>query len=540
VVSARDAPNDRFRCADRRERMPQLRRVVWLAIVPGALMVATTLLVVILPTWVRPSWLLPVLIAVIVLFMVSVFAGVALKRNRPAGQQQPNSRPGEFGLAPRGVVIAVAMVFYLAAVVAVIVVGQQVFAAYALGGNPEQTVAMTTDESPCSRCSPVVTFNAGGHIYRASLSGSIDNGLHAGVPLVYDQSDPFRVMTKADWQSGRHSTVYVLAAAPIVVILTTFGLWGLATVYGRRFATLRPGAGIAAVRSIGASGRRRGTRTWSVRFSDGTRARYYDRPQLRDALRSRIGPGSSAVNISADDSARLGPTNVQPTYAAPFPGAVGLPAYASYYPQTYPTPGLYGSHEAPPRRASNRVRTIRLISFGLSGIAVIVILVLVVNQGHGTNSRGSAQGSIAATGGDPATDDDCLDGPTAGPSPAATQYLDAAAAAMPEWMRVDATLAAQNGVVYSRDIAGEVSADTTFLAQLQPIQFPASIAATGQQLITAVRGYDSLITSGESGHGYLAAHFAQETRLLQQRSQASGQLRQVLGLPPSQCTLLRP
>jgi hypothetical protein len=516
-----------------------LRRIIWLAIVPGALMVATILLVVVLPTWVRPGWLLPVMIAVIVLFMVSVFAGVALKRNRPVGERPPNIRPGEFGLAPRGGVIAFALVCYLAALVAVIVVGQQVFAAFALGGDPAQTVALTADESPCSRCSPDVTFNAGGHIYRASLSGNIDNGLHAGVPLVYDPGDPFRVMAKADWQSGRHDTVYVLAAAPIVVILATLGLWGLAADHRRKYATLRPGADIAAVRSIGASGRRRVSRTWSVRFSDGTRARYYDRPQLRDALRSRIGP-TSAVNLSADDSARLGPSSTQPAYGGAVPDTSHPQLYAPDYPQAYPVPGVYGGHEAPAGRVSARARTVMLLSFGLGGFALIVVLALIVSQSHAARSRGSAEGSISAVGGDPATDDDCLDGPTAGPSPAATQYLDAVAAAMPEWMRVDATLAAQNGVVYARDIAGEVSADTTFLARLQPIQFPASLAATSQQLITAVRGYDSLITSGESGHGYLAAHAAQETTLLEQRTQASGQLRQVLGLPPSHCTLLRP
>jgi hypothetical protein len=49
-----------------------------------------------------------------------------------------------------------------------------------------------------------------------------------------------------------------------------------------------------------------------------------------------------------------------------------------------------------------------------------------------------------------------------------------------------------------------------------------------------------LIRDGEAGGGYLSAHRGQETALLQQRSAASGELRQILGLPPSQCTLLRP
>jgi Protein of unknown function (DUF2510) len=188
----------------------------------------------------------------------------------------------------------------------------------------------------------------------------------------------------------------------------------------------------------------------------------------------------------------------------------------------------------PPSRRS--VMRYRLLSFA----GVLIAAVLVATTVLHTHSHASSLGAIGSGTVDPATDDDCLDGPTKGPSVAATEYLDAVAAAMPEWMRVDATLAAQNGVVYARDIAGELSADATFLGQLQPITFPVVAAGSGQRLITAVQGYDTLIRAGEAGGGYLSAHRTQESALLQQRSAASGELRQVLGLPPSQCTLLRP
>lgn len=125
-------------------------------------------------------------------------------------------------------------------------------------------------------------------------------------------------------------------------------------------------------------------------------------------------------------------------------------------------------------------------------------------------------------------------------SPAAIAYLQAVDGATPGWNKIDATLASENDITHHNDLLSEITVDTGFRDSLTQIAFPPQIAPDATALTDALDNYIQFLSTAALNHGYLAQHATDDYQLNEARSEASGQLRQDLGLPPSTCRYRRP
>ena len=128
----------------------------------------------------------------------------------------------------------------------------------------------------------------------------------------------------------------------------------------------------------------------------------------------------------------------------------------------------------------------------------------------------------------------------AGASPAAIAYLQAVERSTPGWNKIDATLASENDITHHDDLLSEITVDTGFRNSLTQIAFPPQVAPDATALTDALDSYIQFLSTAALNHGYLAQHATDDYQLNEARSEASGQLRQALGLPPSTCGYRRP
>ncbi|SDJ48236.1 hypothetical protein SAMN05444157_3579 [Frankineae bacterium MT45] len=413
---------------------------------------------------------------------------------------QPPPTIASYAMARRAWAAVACVAVYLISVLAIVVPASDAVAAHRLGADPGRAITFSVHQG-CERCSTIVGYSVATTLYREPLQGS-NGGVSVGDALVYNRADPRKVMTQQTWRSGRsdrwlHVTVGGGAACVFVTLLV------IATGRRRRhrFGDLRPSEAVA-----GASyARTRSGATWTIRFGDGRRGRYLDSPMLRDALRSRAS-SNPMMTVNDAGEARLG--------------------------------GAFGVHDAPrPVRRRPALILAVAVSSGLVTAAVVGSILYHVSRSAPVQSAGTPAGTP-----DFASGSGCQpgDAPTAAPTAAATGYLAAVAAAMPSWLRVDASLAAHPGQIANRDLGGEVAADQIYLSKLAAITFTSPAAATEKQLATAVGNYDTILTDALGESSYLRDHRSEETDALDRRTAASALIHVELGLPPSQCSLLRP
>ncbi len=124
-------------------------------------------------------------------------------------------------------------------------------------------------------------------------------------------------------------------------------------------------------------------------------------------------------------------------------------------------------------------------------------------------------------------------------SDVARAYVAATDTATAGWLQVDANVRA-TGEVHRDDLPIQMSADAIFVAGLRAIEWPADAAPTAQQLIAIVEQYDAMLAAGYEQQGYLAEHRDDVASLDEQRARTSHALREILNLPQSSCTFLRP
>jgi hypothetical protein len=125
-------------------------------------------------------------------------------------------------------------------------------------------------------------------------------------------------------------------------------------------------------------------------------------------------------------------------------------------------------------------------------------------------------------------------------SAAGSAYLAAVDAATPAWRNVDAMLSAHPGYIYRTDLLAQVDADAPFVASLRAITFPSDAVVAADSLIAAIEAYDAFLMAGYNDLASYVSNPNEDDHLNANRTQSSGHLRSVLGLPASTSTFLRP
>lgn len=134
----------------------------------------------------------------------------------------------------------------------------------------------------------------------------------------------------------------------------------------------------------------------------------------------------------------------------------------------------------------------------------------------------------------------CVQAPPTGASAQARSYLAAVNADYPRWTALDRKLVAQQRVATRDDMTTAATIDSDFLARLSRLHLSGRAGDHLEVLETTLSAYIQLLQTGAQHDGYLRAHSDEDGQLSEARAEASGALRQDLGLPPSTCVLLRP
>jgi hypothetical protein len=122
-------------------------------------------------------------------------------------------------------------------------------------------------------------------------------------------------------------------------------------------------------------------------------------------------------------------------------------------------------------------------------------------------------------------------------------YLLAVQAAQPTWNLVTSSLNSERGEdgdVQQNDLAEQAGADRGFLAGLKAISFTGTAAQPAGYLTSALTTYVSLLDQAAAHPGYFSAQQRIFAQVDEARAEASDQLGTALGLPSSNCTVLRP
>lgn len=134
----------------------------------------------------------------------------------------------------------------------------------------------------------------------------------------------------------------------------------------------------------------------------------------------------------------------------------------------------------------------------------------------------------------------CTTDPSTARDDQGRQYLLALQAAEPSWDAVTASLQREGGDVHRDDVVAQAAADRLFLAGLTAHPFTGSALTPAAHLVATLQAYITLLDTGASQPGYLAAHPDDAGRLDEDRAEASAALRRSLALPASTCDVLRP
>lgn len=113
-------------------------------------------------------------------------------------------------------------------------------------------------------------------------------------------------------------------------------------------------------------------------------------------------------------------------------------------------------------------------------------------------------------------------------------------AAQPTWNLVTYSLDSEGGNVHHNDLVEQAVADRSFLASLRAITFTGAAAQPASFLESALDTYITLLDQAAAHPGSFSAQQRLFVQINEARAEASGQLRSVLALPASNCTVLRP
>jgi hypothetical protein len=157
---------------------------------------------------------------------------------------------------------------------------------------------------------------------------------------------------------------------------------------------------------------------------------------------------------------------------------------------------------------------------------------------RGQNSTGPTSGATTST--QPPSVGGCTTNPDVAPTAQGRAYLLAVQAAQPSWNLVTYSLASENGEVHHNDLVEQAVGDRGFLTSLRAISFTGSAAVPADFLTSALDTYVTLLDEAAAHPGYFSAQQRLFAQIDNARAEASGQLRSSLGLPSSNCTVLRP
>jgi hypothetical protein len=132
----------------------------------------------------------------------------------------------------------------------------------------------------------------------------------------------------------------------------------------------------------------------------------------------------------------------------------------------------------------------------------------------------------------------CVEKVPAGASSEARAYLEAADQAYKGWTLVTRSLESENGLVSVGDLLAQAAADRGFVAGLSKIHFTGAAASDAAQLVNVVQRYDAILIQHSKHPAPLDD--SQVPTLDNLRAAESSQLRDELGLPQSNCVVLRP
>lgn len=245
-----------------------------------------------LPSWERPGWLLGLVIAGLVGMMLTINLMVLLRPRLPRPAKAAGIR-----VQPQMWVIWLQVIVFLVAIIFLIAAGSVVLSASSLGAHPAQTTALRVLPPTCSKCDSRVQYLAEHELWIAPMAGGSSDPA-VGDRLVYDAAHPDRAMPYSDWSAGHGSALWGIVGI-ILGGLTWIQVW---VMLGRRrrsrLNTLRPEVLITGARFLnnGRAGER-----WRISFADGKRATYVNTPELRTALRVRLGAIGALATVGEQE-----------------------------------------------------------------------------------------------------------------------------------------------------------------------------------------------------------------------------------------------
>lgn len=201
------------------------------------------------------------------------------------------------------------------------------------------------------------------------------------------------------------------------------------------------------------------------------------------------------------------PYGQPPTYGQPY----GQPQPYGYGPPPYLPP--------PPRPQSRSLPW--LIAAGVLVLVAIQVIVAIPTFRQNHTACGAERAPIGA-------------------SAAAVAYVRAVNAGYPGWESMSKTIADQGNKVRPDQLGLQIQTDQQFVTALKGIPFSAKQQPAATALIESVDQYDAFLQVSAENPGYLSAHQTDDGTLNDNRARAGSELRRVLGLPQSRCTLNRP
>ena len=222
--------------------------------------------------------------------------------------------------------------------------------------------------------------------------------------------------------------------------------------------------------------------------------------------------------MTASNGGPRQPTDRSGTWS---PGAIRYEPNSYWAPQDYETsPPLAGS-----KHGMRWALVTVLVALLLGGTAALMF----VEMRHHHHADGPVDQSACA-----------VETAPAGASPAAIAYVAAVNKTVPAREQLTATIKSQGGMIYHLDLRSEAQIDSAFLDDLRAIRFPSDASPVATAFESDLGAYIELLHVSFANPGYFAAHPDVTASLDSERSADAAQLRDVLGLPPSNCAFLRP
>ncbi|WP_448630411.1 hypothetical protein [Cellulomonas soli] len=119
-------------------------------------------------------------------------------------------------------------------------------------------------------------------------------------------------------------------------------------------------------------------------------------------------------------------------------------------------------------------------------------------------------------------------------------YVAAVNGSAPAWGVLSERLDQQGFTMYLDDLQAQVDADATFVHALRAIDFPESAQPAARAFMLAVMKYDMLMARTVRAGDFSPSFPTIDDAVNAQRARRSGDLRDALGLPDSNCILYRP